>query len=125
MNNCTFVGRLGHDVSMRYTPVDFDEGERAVGRFSLALGRKGNGTDWIECVAFGSMAETINRFFHKGSRISIRCHVKVDYGKEDENGKRAKYTNFVVDEFDFMDDRKSAETGIPAGFEKSDDDAPF
>ena len=123
MNSCIFIGRLGHDVSLRYTTTDFDNGERAIGRFSLAIDRKGKGTDWVECVAFGQRAETINRFFHKGSRIAVRCHVKVDYGKEDENGKRPKYTNFEVDEFEFMDDKPKQEK--PAAWSEADEDCPF
>ena len=126
MNNCCFIGRLGHDVSLRYTPD-----EKAVGRFSLALDRgkdrDGNdkGTDWVECVAFGPTAETINRFFHKGNRIGINCHVNISYGKEDENDKRPKYTEFVVDRFDFMDDRPKREISKPEAWNETDEDVPF
>ena len=126
MNNCSFIGRLGHDVELRYTAD-----EKAVGRFSIAID---NGKDeegnklpptWIECAAYGRQAETINRFFHKGDRIGIECYVKVRHGDPDENGRKPKYTNFVVKKFTFMDDKKPAETGMPAGFEKADDDIPF
>ena len=127
MNNCSFIGRLGHDVSLRYTTD-----ERAVGRFSLALDRgkdrDGNdkGTDWIECTAFGATAETIERFFHKGSRIGLICHVNVSHGDIDENGKRPKYTDFIVDRFDFVDDKKTnQDVSKPAAWNEMDDDMPF
>ncbi len=108
MNSCAFIGRLGHDVSIRYKPD-----ETAVGRFSLALDRgkdkdgKDRGTDWIECVAFGKTAETINRFFKKGNRIGVICHVNT-WAKEDEDGNKKYYTDFIVDRFDFVEDKKPA-----------------
>ena len=123
MNSCQFIGRLGHDVSLRYKTD-----ETAVGRFSLALDRgkdkNGNdkGTDWIECVAFGKTAETINRFFKKGNRIGINCHVNT-WTKEDENGKKY-FTDFVVDKFDFVEDRKKEEEVVPH-FKESDEGIPF
>ena len=120
MNSCQFIGRLGHDVSVRYKTD-----ETAVGRFSLALDRgkdkNGNdkGTDWIECVAFGKTAETINRFFKKGNRIGLNCHVNT-WTKEDDNGKKY-FTDFVVDKFDFVEDKKDPEPH----FKESDEDIPF
>lgn len=124
MNSCIFTGRLGHDVSIRYYDPNDGSGEQAVGRFSLAIDRNGKGTDWVECVAFGRRAETINKYFHKGSRIAVRCKVKTDYGKEDENGKKTRYTDFIVDEFDFIDDKKQ-EASKPANWSEADDAVPF
>ena len=119
MNNCTFIGRLGHDVSLRYT-----SDESAVGRFSMALD---NGKDkfgdrkeptWIDCVAFGKTAEAIERFFHKGNRIGIIAHAN-ENKFTDKDGNERKKIEFIVEHFDFMDDKKTD------GFRQSDDDCPF
>lgn len=122
MNSCQFIGRLGHDVSLRYTTS-----EEAVGRFSLALDRgKDKGTDWIECVAFGRTAETINRFFHKGSRIGINCHVKSG-SYEDKDGNKRKTLDFIVDRFDFVDEKRMEEKAEEQveGFTAMNEEPPF
>lgn len=133
MNNCIFIGRLGHDVSLRYAQ------DRAVGTFSVALdngkdehGNKRNPT-WINCVAFGRTAETIERFFKKGSRIGIITHARENvYRTNDNNGNEVekRRIEFIIDKFDFVDDRQildvtqAQETPIK-GFKQTDEDIPF
>lgn len=107
MNNCVFIGRLGHDVSLRYSTDG-----NAVGRFSMALdnGKNKNGErvepTWIDCVAFGKTAEAIERFFHKGNRIGIVAHAR-ENKFTDRDGNERKKIEFVVDRFDFTDDKKT------------------
>ena len=109
MNNCAFIGRLGHDVSLRY-----DTNGNAVGRFSLALDngkdRDGNrkSPTWIECVSFGKTAEAIERYFHKGNKIGVIAHAhNNDY--TDKDGNERKKIDFIVEHFDFVDDKKTEE----------------
>ena len=47
MNKIQAIGRLGHDVDLRYTPDQL-----AVARFSIAVNRPGKdkGADWLDCV---------------------------------------------------------------------------
>lgn len=127
MNNCSFIGRLGHDVSLRYSPDG-----NAVGRFSVALDngkdRDGNrkAPTWIECVCFGRTAEAIERFFHKGNRIGIvaRAHNN-DY--IDKDGVSRKKIDFIVDHFDFTDEQEQPKREEPSGGYRqlNDDEVPW
>ena len=122
MNNCIFIGRLGHDVSIHYTSE-----EMAVGRFSMALD---NGKDkkptWINCVAFGKTAENIDRFFKKGNRIAVISRAQNNDFK-DMNGNERKTIDFIVDRFEFVDnksDRQEQEDSFE-GFQQMNDPVPF
>ena len=123
MNNCIFIGRLGHDVSIRYTAD-----ENAVGRFSMALD---NGKDkkptWINCVAFGKTAENIDRFFKKGNRIAVNTRAQNnDY--TDRDGNERKTIDFIVDRFEFVDnktDRAEKQEETFEGFQQMNDPVPF
>ena len=69
LNNCSFIGRLGKDPEMRTMP----NGDQ-VANFSIACGWKTKtkeGTEWINIVAFGKLAEIIGQYLKKGSRIYV------------------------------------------------------
>lgn len=108
MNDCVFYGRLTKDVELRYS-----QSNTAVGRFSIAVNRQyQNGdkkVDYFNMVAFGKPAETIEKYFRKGSRIVVHCRAQQeDYTNRD--GQKVNTVGFVVDSFSFVDTR--AEGGI-------------
>ena len=108
MNDCVFYGRLTKDVELRYS-----QSNTAVGRFSIAVNRQyQNGdkkVDYFNMVAFGKSAETIEKYFRKGSRIVVHCRAQQeDYTNRD--GQKVNTVGFVVDSFSFVDTR--AEGGI-------------
>ena len=108
MNNCIMYGRLSKDVELRYS-----SNQMAVGRFSLAVNRQyqkqDKKTDFFNMVAFGTVAENIEKFFRKGSRIVARCHAQQEeYTNKD--GKKVNTIEFIVDSFSFVDTR--SEGGI-------------
>lgn len=77
-------------------------------KFSIAVSRKtkdaqGNYTaDFHNCVAWGKMAEAINKYFHKGSRIVVEGDVQ-NNNYTDKNG--TKHYGYVINVsgIDFVD----------------------
>ena len=69
-----FIGNLGQDPDMRYTPSG-----TAVTNFNVAVNRKyklGDGTEkeettWIRVSAFGKLAEITNQYLEKGRQVFI------------------------------------------------------
>lgn len=74
LNSCSFIGRLGKDVEMRYT-----SGGSGVAAFSIACGddykdksgQKVEQTNWINIVVYGKLAEICGKWLTKGSQIYI------------------------------------------------------
>lgn len=99
INKCVFVGRLGTDVDMKYTPNG-----KAVANFSLALTRAipdQNGdrqADFIRCVVWGRSAENMANQLSKGDMIGIEARVQTR-SYEDNQGKTVYVTEFVVEGF--------------------------
>lgn len=128
MNKVNLIGRLGHDVDLRYTPDQL-----AVARFSIAVNRPGKdkGTDWLDCVSFGRQAETISKFFKKGSLIGVSGRVQVDsYEKDGINRRKWEIRLDTYDGFTFCDGRKETDVKPEQGeqvegFKQADDDIPF
>lgn len=104
MNKCILRGNLTRDVELRTT-----QSGKQIARFSIAVRRDvknedGNyESDFINCIAFGKIAETIDKYFHKGSGIIVLGHIQTgSYEKED--GTKVFTTDIVVESIEF--DRK-------------------
>lgn len=73
VNKAIIIGNVGQDPEVRYTP----SGD-AVANFSIATseqwtdkqsGQKQERTEWHKCTAFGKLAEIIQQYVKKGSRL--------------------------------------------------------
>lgn len=100
-------GRLTADPEVSMTR----NGKKVV-NFSIAVerpfkGQDGNRkTDFLKCEAWGKNAETVERFFKKGSMILVVGAVYQD-SYTDNNGNRREKVWINVDEIHFCESKKS------------------
>lgn len=111
MNVFIAYGRISSDIEMRYT-----QNNMAVARFSIAVNRKYQNqdkkVDFFNMNAFSKIAENIERFFRKGSRIAVRCHAQQEqYTRQD--GTKVDTVGFVVDDFDFVETKSENMISMP------------
>lgn len=107
LNRIVLEGRLTRDVDIKQTNTGV-----TVGNFTLAVARniknaQGNyDTDFINCTAWRNGAETLAKFTHKGSLISVEGRLQSDtYQKQDGNNVTTFKVN--VDNFNFLDTKNS------------------
>ena len=98
LNRCDFIGRLGKDPEIRYTPNG-----TAVANFSIAVGEKWKDkntgeqkekTEWIRVVAFGKLAEICGEYLEKGKQIYLSGKLQTREWDDKEGNKR--YTTEIV-----------------------------
>ena len=72
MNIVTLIGRLTKNPEIRYSQ---GENAMAIARFTLAVDKnfkkKDDKANFINCVAFGKIAETVEKHVFKGSKIAV------------------------------------------------------
>ena len=110
LNNCSFIGRLGKDPEIRYIP----DGS-AVANFSIACGWKTKtkeGTEWINIVAFGKLAEIIGQYLNKGSRIYISGGMR-NRKWQDQNGADRYRTEIVAKDMIMLDSKVAESNSNP------------
>jgi len=110
MNKVMLVGRLTAKPELRYTSSN-----TAMVRFSVAVNRPFTNAegkreaDFINVVAWRKQAETISKFFDKGSLISIEG--RLQNGSYDDKDGNKRYTmDVVLENFEFVEGRKDAST---------------
>lgn len=107
VNKVFLQGRLTADPEVSTT-----RNGKKVANFSIAVerpfkGQDGNRkTDFLKCEAWGKNAETVERFFKKGSMILVVGAVYQD-SYTDNNGNRREKVWINVDEVHFCESKKS------------------
>ena len=140
-NRVLLMGNLTRDPQLSYTPS-----QTAVVDFGVATNRKWKGPDgnqreetcFVDCRAFGRMAENINKFFSKGKPIFLEGRLTFDTWTAQDGTKRSRH-RVTVENFQFLPGTGGgpgvpdqggypADRGAPQGRPDNrvpDDDIPF
>ena len=95
MNNITITGRLTKDVESNQTK------DTLFTRFTLAVYRDKEHTDFIPCVAFNKNAEALTKYTSKGSQIGIEG--RLQSGKyTNKNGKNIYTLDVIVNRVELL-----------------------
>ncbi len=93
MNKVIILGTITKDIELKYLPSG-----SAIGSFGIAYNdrwkdQQGNPKDkahFFDVTVFGKQAETVNNFFHKGSRILIEGSLDFQSWQDQQGQKRSK-----------------------------------
>lgn len=138
LNQCNFIGRLGNDPESR----DLPSGE-SVCNISIAVGddykdkqgQKVEQTEWVRVSAFGKLAEIMQQYLKKGSKVYISGKMKTR--KWEKDGQTMYSTDIKASEMIMLDskgDSSSVAPSAPAAapapaarppVDNYDDDIPF
>lgn len=102
LNRSILAGRLVRDPELRMT-----KNETAIARFTLAInwhGRNGKGTDFINCIAWGGLAEIAKEYLKKGRLVAVEGHLSVKSYK-DKSGKNKTSTEVVIENLQMLDSK--------------------
>jgi single-strand DNA-binding protein len=131
-----FVGNLGRDPEMRYTP-----GGQAVTNFSVAIndnytsntGEKVERTIWIRVSTWGKQAEICNQYLKKGRKVLVEGRLVPDTATggpriwNRQDGTPAASYEVSAQTVRFLSARGEDEGGVPASEpgQAAEDDIPF
>ena len=124
MNKVFLIGRLTADPKQGQTP-----GEKVYTRFTLAVDRIGDGTDFINIVAWERIAETVVKFASKGRQIAVFGRIQT--GTYEKNGEKRPTFDVVAIEVKLLGSAQSTnkapdkDASIDDLEEIDDDDMPF
>ncbi|MCK5472476.1 MAG: single-stranded DNA-binding protein, partial [Planctomycetes bacterium] len=93
LNKVMLMGNLTRDPQLSYLPS-----QTAVVEFGLAMNRKWKGQDgqmkeetcFVDCRAFGKLAENINKYLSKGRPLFVEGRLTFDSWTAQDGSKRSK-----------------------------------
>ena len=112
VNKVIIVGNLGQDPEIKYT-----SGGDAVANFSVATseswkdkaGNKQERTEWHRCVAWRKLAEIIQQYVRKGSKIYIEGKLQTRKW-QGSDGQDRYTTEIVVDQMQMLDGKSGGQS---------------
>lgn len=103
MNTSILIGRLTKDVEIRKTTSG-----KSVTTFTLAVDRgRDAGTDYINCTAYETVADNLERFCTKGNLIAVKGRIRVET-KETQQGRRI-YTDVIAEHIQYLEPKRKAQ----------------
>jgi single-strand DNA-binding protein len=115
LNHTILTGRLVRDPELRYTSSGVP-----VTNFTLAVNKNYKNdsgeteADFINCVAWRQVGETIGHLTHKGALIGVRGRLQSRSFESD--GKTVYVTEVNVEEFAFLEKKKEEPAVAPEQF---------
>lgn len=109
INNVVLTGRLTKDVDLKHSQSGV-----AIGNFTLAVARNyknasGNyDADFINCVAFKKLAETVANYAHKGSLIGVTGNINTSLVEDKSTGKKINYVKVIINQVQFLESKNSS-----------------
>ena len=119
LNKVMIIGNLGAEPEVRFTA-----GGSAMANLNLATsetwrdkqtGEQQEKTEWHRVVIFGKLAEIVQQYVHKGSKIYIEGRLQTRKW-QDNNGQDRYTTEVVANEMQMLDGRSG---GGAANFEQA------
>ena len=113
INRVIISGNLTRDPEMRATAS-----QMPVMGFGIAVNdrrRNASTGEWedvpnfIDCTMFGSRAESLSRFLHKGSKVCVEG--KLRYSQWEREGQKRSKIEVIVDEIELMSQRSDGGQG--------------
>ncbi|MGE8004013.1 single-stranded DNA-binding protein [Lysinibacillus sp. NPDC093216] len=107
MNQTQLIGRLTKDPELKYSQSGV-----SVARFTLAVNRemKRDEADFINCIAFNKVAESLANYQKKGSRIGVVGRIQTG-SYENQQGQRIFTTDVIANSIEFLDTRSESTGG--------------
>lgn len=110
MNKVGLMGRLTREPDIRWTQ---GQDQKCMARFTLAVDRRvkqegQQDADFISCIAFGKLAEFVEKYLMKGSKIILWGRIQT--GKyQNRDGVTVYYTDAVAEEIEFAESKAEAD----------------
>ncbi len=124
LNKVMIIGNLGAEPEIRFTA-----GGSPIANFSIATsetwrdkqsGEQQEKTEWHRVVIFGKLAEIVQQYVHKGSKIYIEGRLQTNKW-QDKSGQDRYTTEIIANEMQMLDSRGG---GSSASFEPAQQASP-
>lgn len=127
INRVNITGNLTRDPELRATAGGTQMLAFGVAvndrRRSQQTGEWEDVPNFVDCIVFGSRAETVSRFISKGSKVAIEGKLRYSAWETKEGQRRSKL-EVIVDEIDFMSRPQGQQVTSPAAEAAKVADAP-
>ncbi len=122
MNKIILIGRLGKDPELQVTPdgTPVTKFTLAVNRYSkTSSGERKEETDWFNVSAWRQLAETCEKYLHKGSKVYVEGRL-TQRKYTDREGVQRTSIDVTITEMEMLDPKSASSGSASYGAGSSD-----
>jgi single-strand DNA-binding protein len=127
-NKASFIGNLGRDPEMRYTPSG-----KPFTSFSVAVNNQYPGADgktvketlWVKAVIWNKQAEVANQYLNKGQQVYIEGRIQPIRIWTGADGEPRADLELTVSEMQFLSHKDGSSDSVPEIPAAPEEDIPF
>ena len=136
LNKCIIIGRIGRDPEFK----KINSGQ-CVANFSLACsekykdksGQSQEKTEWVNCIAWGKVAEIIQQYVKKGSLLYVEGKLQTTSWDDATSGQKRYKTEVNVSQMQMLGGKNEGSNDAPNEYSQPsqnynpmpDNDLPF
>jgi len=127
MNKIMLIGRLGRDPELQVTPdgTPVTKFSLAVNRYSkTSSGERKEETEWFNVSAWRQLAETCEKYLHKGSKVYVEGRL-TQRKYTDREGVQRTSIDVTMTEMEMLDPKSASGSSEGYGAGSSDSGDPF
>ncbi len=127
MNKIILIGHLGRDPELQVTPdgTPVTKFSVAVNRYSkTSSGERKEETDWFNVSAWRGLAETCEKYLHKGSKVYIEGRLS-QRKYTDRNGVQQTSLDVTMTEMQMLDPKSASSGSASYAASSSESGDPF
>ncbi len=109
VNSVTLLGNVGKAPEVRVTGGGVRIASFSIATMNRFKDRAGDwkeSTEWHNCTAFGKLAEIIEKYVGKGSKLYVEGRLATDSWEDKESGKTMYRTKVIVSDVTLLGDPK-------------------
>lgn len=99
MNKCIIIGNVTADIELQ------NKKKLDYARFSVAVNRYNEGTDFFKVVVFGEQAKNCAKYLKKGSKVAVFGAMQLDEYIT-KNGDKAVAASLIAHSVEFLQSAK-------------------
>jgi len=116
INKCEFIGRLGQDPELKYSPSGTAFANLSVGCSEKwkdkQTGEQKEHTEWVRCVASGRLAEVCGEYLRKGALIYVSGKMSTRKW-QDQSGQDRYTTEIKIFEMKMLGSKSDGQQQAP------------
>lgn len=130
MNKVILCGRLTADPRITYSNETADKPQMAIASWSLAVDRRvartgdQSSADFINCKAFGKLAEHVEKYWFKGMKMILEGHIMTG-AYNDKDGRKVYTTEVVADSIEFAESKNASSGNSQSKPDFTPNNTPF
>ena len=124
-NIVTLIGRLTSDPQRKYTQSGMEVAEFSIANNYYVSTKNTTEVNYFDIVAFGKLAETVNKYLIKGKQVLICGTLRQERWQDKNTNTTKSKVRIIMQSMQMLADKKDVNNAVENNSQEDDEEVPF